>query len=251
MNKEEEFAAELISGYRKLVDQRYQYDELKQLHHIPSSITKKKVEELKTYFLEYIYPEYSTRQVLNEAFDSLDGHIKHPEHLLRLLIDSSAIIFRYGRSLPKILRAGIKALQSFRKATKFEKILIKTAKNNQIRIPFDEAKIKMLVATLSDKEIEDFIKDGQDLFQVILDRPLVEKILKIMDTLIAKMLKRPNVYAQAEVEGLRMGYKIIEGGYSLLEGIPTSEQTQLLDLIVNIERDAFNKIKQEVKPANT
>ena len=238
-----ELSSELILAYRKMVEDRYQYDRLKRKYVLPKSINEAKVNELKAYFLNYIYPELATRKILDEAFESLDGHIKNPEHLFRLLIDSSMIVLRYGTSLPKILRAGIKALQSYRKATKFEKLLNVKAINSNVVAPIDQSKLERLIAALPYQEIEAFIKDGQDLFQIILDKELVEKILKIMESLISKMKKHTNVYSIQEIRGLELGYKIIFGGRELLDGISQQDQLNLLDLIVTIERDAFEQMR--------
>ncbi|MFK7979352.1 MAG: hypothetical protein AB8G86_05190, partial [Saprospiraceae bacterium] len=48
--------------------------------------------------------------------------IQQPKKLLRILLDSGRLIFKYGRHLPKILNAGLKALRSFRTATQFENL---------------------------------------------------------------------------------------------------------------------------------
>ena len=64
-----------------------------------------------------------------------------------------------------------------------------------------------------------------------------------MESLIAKMKKRTNVYSIQEVRGLELGYKIIFAGRALLDGISPQDQMKLLDLIVTIERDAFERMK--------
>lgn len=235
---------EFISGYRLMIDERYNYDLLIERYTLPPTISKEKVLELKGYFLNYIYPEYSTRQVLDQAFDSLDGHIKNPAHLFRLLIDSTSVIMKYGTSLPKILKAGIKALFSFRNATRFEQKLINMALQSEVTPPFTIDKVKHLIATLPAEEINQFIEDGKDLFGIILDRDLVKKIINIMDALIDKMKKRPKIYSVIEVNGLELGKQIISQGYHLLDGIPLHHQQDLLELIVLIERSAYNDIRK-------
>lgn len=234
----------LIAGYRQMIDERYLFEQLNKRYTLPPSIDIKKVLQLKAYFLHYIYPEYSTRQVLDQAFDSLDGHIKNPAYLLRLLIDSTGIMLRYGTSLPKILRAGIKALLSFRNATRFEQKLIKQALDSEMVPPISVDNVKQLIATLPENEIEQFIDDGKSLFEIILDRDLVQKIINIMDALIERMKKRTNIYSALEINGLELGKQVISEGFHLLDGVPIDHQKDLLDLIVLIERSAYSDIRK-------
>ena len=103
-----EVSSAIINGYQKVIFERYQYDNISSRYHIPPSITRERFDGLRNYFLEYIYPPEQKRQDLNDAFESLDDHIRHPDQLLRILIDSGGLILKFGWSLPRVLKAGIK-----------------------------------------------------------------------------------------------------------------------------------------------
>ena len=233
---------EVIIAYRKLIEQRYQYAAIKEQFEIPDSFDEARTDMVRDYFLMHIYPPPAKRQELEVAFQSLDNYIKHPEKLLRILLDSGSLIFKYGRHLPKILTAGIKALKSFRSATSFEQKLVKTAEDSKLTPPYSTEDMKQLVGSLSKKEVADFIEDSQDLFKTIQDRKLVKKILEIVNHLIVKMEKRPKVYSDVEVNALKIGRDIIQEGDLLFAQLSKSEQEQLLAVVLEIERSALEEV---------
>ena len=102
---------EIIIGYRKVIEERYQFDVLKTQYRLPKTVTKSMVNDIRNYFLSYVYPDIEQRKELNDAFTTLDDFTKHPEKLLNLLMDSFKLIFSHGRHLPKIFNAGLKAMK--------------------------------------------------------------------------------------------------------------------------------------------
>lgn len=243
MSKEETLK-EIIAGYRNTIDQRYQYQTLKNKYDIPESINEETVNVLRAYFLDYIYPEYDKRQELNKAFESLDDYSKRPEKLLRILMESVKIVFKYGRHLPKVLSAGLKALTSFRAATKFENKLVTEAVKRKAEAPYDQSKINMLIGFLLRKEIEQFIDSVQSLFEILHDRVLVGKIEEILHYLIAKMREKPKIYGVDEVRGLEIGMEMLNKGDALFKQLTKEDQQNLIHLIIKIERDVLDEIFQ-------
>lgn len=232
----------IIEGYRRMIEARYEENRVRALYDIPASFSSEKLIELKSYFLDYIYPPVDRRALLNEAFDQLDNHTKQPEHLLRILLDSGSLIFKYGRHLPGILRAGLKALKSFRKASLFERHLADKARLMELVPPFTTHDMEALIASLDRREIDQFIASSLALFETLYDRKLVRKILAIVDHLIEKMKKRPKVYSPEEVEGLYLGKEIISRGDQLFGQLTSKEQEKLFSTVVQIERDAIDRI---------
>lgn len=244
MNKEV-ILEEIIIGYRKVIETRYAYENIKDSTNLPPAFTEARAMLFQNYFLEYLYPIPAQRAKLDDAFKSLDDYIKHPEKLLRLLVDSTRLLFKYGRHLPKILKAGMKALQSFRKANLFETKLVEQAFDIALEPPYDEGTINILISTLSRQEIEDFLKSLENLFEILSDRPLVSKIKDIILHLIEKMEKRPKLYAKAEIDGLRIGYEIVNQGDLLFEGLDKDTQAQIFELIKEIEHGILEQIFEE------
>jgi len=236
---------EVIIAYRQLIEQRYQYASIQEQFEIPESFDEARTDMVRDYFLTHIYPPPTKRQELEVAFHSLDNYIKHPEKLLRILLDSGSLLFKYGRHLPKILKAGIKALKSFRSATRFEQKLVQTALASKLVPPYSTKDVRQLVGSLSKKDVANFIEDSQDLFNTLQDRKLVQKILEIVNHLIAKMEKRPSVYSETEVSALKIGKDIIKEGDLLFAQLSKAEQEQILAVVLEIERNALEKVFQQ------
>ncbi len=233
---------ELILGYRKILEERYQYNNIKVKYDLPSSFDKNRVELFRKFFLEYIYPHPETRTELNDAFNSLDGYIKNPEKLLRILMDSATLLFKHGRHLPKILKAGMNALKSFRTATQFENRLVKKAMELEMAPPYSTQQIYQLFGALTPAELDEFIKNSQTLFENLHDRALVQKTKVIVTHLADKMKKRPSLYANAEINGLEIGKEIITKGDQLFAQLSVEEQQQIIKTVIQIERDALKYI---------
>ena len=230
---------EVIHGYRNIIHERYQFDTIRKKYTVPPSFDLEKARSIHNYFLNYIYPSPEKREVLDKAFHSLDNYIKHPEKLLRLLIDSSKLLWKYGRHLPKILRAGLHALKSFRSANSFEDQLVEQAISMQMRPPYDRSKFSILIRALPKKDLDEFVNSCQSLFETLHDRELVRKVLEIVNYLIQQMQQRPQVYGKEEIQGLEVGRDLIWNGNTLFEQFPPKERQAVFDLIFALERDGL------------
>ncbi|MDF1695455.1 MAG: hypothetical protein P1U56_06470 [Saprospiraceae bacterium] len=233
---------EIIEGYRMLIGQRYQYAEINRKIELPDFITEETVNQIRSYFLEYIYPDYSKRQELNEAFESLDTYIKKPEKLLNMLLGSFRLLFTHGSHLPKILRTGLKAIKSFRTVSKFESKLSEQAIKNGINPPFNQKKIKSLMGALSRQEIEHFIENSESMVFILRDKRLIQRISEVLTYLIKRMKNKPTLYSTNEVKGIELGYAMLREGGRLFDKFDEREQTTLVQMIIRLERDVLDEV---------
>lgn len=233
---------EIIIGYRNLIEERYQYNLLKEKYDLPESINEEVVQDIKDYFLTYVYPDLEKRTELNEAFSTLDNFIKHPEKLLNLVLPSLKLIFTHGKHLPKIFNAGLKAMKSFRAATKFENAIVQKAIAKNSKPPFTTVKINKLIQLLPYKELEEFMKSTESFFNIIYDKELVEKIKEIISFLISKMKKKPKTFSQKEIMGLNLALETITKGEEMLNKLTLKDQGILIDFVLQIEKDNLEKI---------
>lgn len=233
---------EIIIGYRNLIEERYQYKDLKEKYDFPDTINEEVVEDIKIYFLTYIYPNVEKRAELNEAFSTLDDFIKHPEKLLNLVLPSLKLIFTHGKHLPKIFNAGLKAMKSYRGATKFENAIVKKAKLENSEPPFTIQKINELIQLLSYKELEEFMKNTEIFFNIIYDKELVEKIKEIISFLISKMRNKPKIFSQKEIIGLSLALETITKGEEMLAKLTLKDQEILIGFVLQIEKDNLKEI---------
>jgi Lhr-like helicase len=240
--KEEGILKELIEGYRQSVSKRYQYQNIKDRFELPESINKETVDQLRHYFINYVYPEYKMREELNEAFKSLDDYIKHPQKLLIITMDATRLVFRYGIHLPKILSAALKAMRTFKAATDFENNLVTEAIKNKIEPPYTIKKVDSLIKFLSRKEIDDFIEISESLFEILHDRPLIKKIKEVIKYLIKVMEKKEETYTPSQIKGLEIGLEMIMEGDKLFTQLSTEDQQNFVNLITDIEKDNLDTI---------
>ncbi len=239
---EKETQHEVIIGYRNVINQRYQYDNIKKKYELPASFDERKIAQLRNYFLNYIYPPPHKREELNDAFHSLDNYIKHPEKLFRILVDSSMLLIKYGRHLPKILKAGINAFRSFRDASKFESNLVKKAISLQLQPPFQKSEINTLLRSLPRNEIDHFMESSYTLFHTLHDRVLIKKIIAILEQLIVKMKMHPGSYSPEEIKGLEIGLDLVTKGDLLFDQLSKDDQQKVFDFIIRLERDVIDEV---------
>lgn len=232
-----ELLKSIIEGYRFSVQERYQYSTIKDKYSIPLSINEATVDQLRSYFLEYMYPNFDRRLELDEAFRSLDDYIRNPEKLFSLLMDAGRLIWKFGRHLPKILSAGLKALKSFRAVAGFEEQLVEEAIRNHVQAPFDPIKLDALIQLLPRQEVEKFITLSESLFETLHDKAQVEKIIEIIHFLIQVMKRKPGTYTKSQVRGLEIGLELITEGNRLFHTLSEEDQQKLIALITTIERD--------------
>lgn len=237
-----EILKEVIVGYRQVIEERYQYDRIKEKYDLPDSFDEKRVAVFRNYFLDYMYPPPEQREELDAAFEHLNNYIKQPEKLIRLLVDSTRLLFKHGRHLPKILMAGMKALKSFVAASSFENKLVQSAIEMELQAPYGKAEITTLLGSLARKDIEQFIKNNEALFDTLHDRVLVQKVKEIVEYLITAMKKRPNIYAPEEIRALELGYNLIREGDTLFDQLDKGDQQRIFDFIIEIEREVLDEV---------
>ena len=232
----------IIIGYREWIRERYDFNSLSGKYDM-RTLTEQKVEGLRTFFLDYVYPDITKRNELNEAFESLDDYIKNPRKLFNLLSTSARLLFKYGRDLPKILNAAIKTLRSFRAANVFETQLAKAAKSAGAAPPYEVDQLKEFVATLSREDIDNFIEGTHDLFATLVnDRKLVKKIKALVSELVNKMKAKPDLFSSKEVKGIELGLELIEQADALLETLSAEEQQYIVEVVVAIETGVIEEV---------
>lgn len=242
---EEKILNEVILAYRRAISERYDFEQLQKKYDLPPSFSEERMELLKSYFLTHVYPEPYKRAQLNDAFESLDNYTQNPQKILRVLADSVRILFKYGRHLPKILSAGLKALRSFKMGADFEQNLTKAALNYERKPPYGKKDLEAFIKTLSQEKIDRFIENNKALFETLHDRKLMKKIIEIVEHLIEKMKSRPSVYSQEEIAGLEIGRDIVREGNLLFESLNEQEQRELLARIIEIETDALQEVFEQ------
>lgn len=239
---EKEILDGVVIGFRNLVKDRYQFDKIVAKYDIPDSFDQERMNRYRDFFLEQMYPAPEDREVLNEAFKSLDNYLTHPDKLLRILFDSAAIVLRHGKSIPKLMGAGIKGFKSFRTATEFEEKLVRKAKSSGKLPPYSNDDINSFIKALRRTEIDGFIANVRDLLEILYDRALVSEIIKITQELIARMKKHRRRYSESEIAGLEVGMNMMIEGNKLFDELSADDQLKIFDIIIHIEVDVLEEL---------
>ncbi len=232
----------VIIGFRNLINDRYQYENISSKYNIPASFDAERVARYRTFFLEQVYPHPEKRELLDAAFQSLDNYLTHPDKLVRILFDSVSVVLRHGRSIPRLMGAGIKAFRSFRIATDFEDKLVRKAKGSQKLPPYSTEDINSFITALRRKDIDEFILNTRALLELLYDRPLVREIIQILNELITRMKKSRNGYSEAEIGGLEIGLEMLVEGNQLFEQLSKEDQMQIFNIIIKIEVDVLEEL---------
>lgn len=232
----------IIIGFRNLINDRYQYENIVGKYSIPASLDEERVERYRSFFLEQVYPHPEKRELLNEAFRSLDNYLTHPDRLVRIVMDSTAILLRHGKSLPKLMGAGLKAFRSFRIATDFEAKLVRKAKASGKLPPYCNDDINSFIKALRRSEIDEFIENTRALLELLYDRALVREIIQVINELIARMRKKPKVYSETEIAGLEIGLELLTEGNRLFAELSPQDQHQIFNIIISIEVDVLEDL---------
>ena len=249
-DNEQQLASHLIDKYRDSVELRYTYENLADRFELSSQVTREVIEDLKSYFMECLYPQAEQRAKMDEAFDGLNSFITHPAKTWRLLGNMTMAVLRFGHHFPMALKAGLVSLQSYIDAKQFERDLLKAAIKLKYEEPLSDEQFERCIGQIKRKELEDFTEDIVSLFKSMTNTKLLKKTIVIMKDVVKKMKKYPDLYTTKDFEGVEMGIHILERGYDLFKDYKESLKAETIVIVRENERWYQNKIFQEVSNAN-
>ncbi|TGM14188.1 hypothetical protein EHQ82_19120 [Leptospira selangorensis] len=231
-----------IELYRKSLVSRYS---LENLQNYPKfqTISKKTIEELLHFFLEYLYPSYENRKKLDAAFDALSGFVNHPTKIWGILGNLAMSIFRFGKHFPMALKAGVSALHSYVTAHSFEEELVLALDLQGKPQEFLETDFAMekLISYVEKDKADAFRNDVGALFSIFSDKELVRKIILIMEDILQKMESKPTLYTENDKNGISLGIAILKEGRTIFDLMTKEEMTLILQAIDTIENDYYQK----------
>lgn len=245
--EEKEFEL-LILAYRKSLQKRYSRENLNRFQEF-KSIDQATVDKLTSYFLELLYPELKERKKLDQAFEALASFVHSPEKMWGLLGSVGTIVFKFGKQFFSAAKAGVSALKSYITAHKFESILYENAKKliHEGKNIEDEIYFNRLIASIPQKEADDFRHQIVNLFATLSKKDLLDKILEVMDYVISKMKLKSETYTQADIEGISLGKGIIIRGKDVFTELDSEKIQLILKGIDTIEKDFYEKALKENK----
>mgnify|MGYP006272364563 CR=1 FL=1 len=236
-----DLAAHLIEHYRALIDRRYRFDRLNALYDLDAAVTPERIDAVRTYFLEHVYPEPHVRRTLNEGFESLETHLRRPAEMLRLVGDMGGMALRFGFQFPRALQAGMTSLESFKAALAFEHGLMEAVEEADLDLPLTDEEFEACIAQLPRDEMDHFIGEFDNLIGALTDTKLLARTVEILTTLRDRM-EDSEVYTTTDVDGLTAGIDILSNGLALFDPFTAREKRILTHLIQTVERDELDRI---------
>ncbi|RME92690.1 MAG: hypothetical protein D6767_02630 [Candidatus Hydrogenedentota bacterium] len=237
----------LINAYRDLIRERYDYSSIQQRIHIPPEIDESLVNSFREYFLGYVYPTPEKREEIEEAFRSLSHYITSPSKMWRLVGNMASAVFRFGRHFPAALKAGFISLESYIDANRFEHRLLQAAKEKNYQIPLSRDQFESCIVSIPRVEANEFVETVYALFKSLTDEELLIKTLEIMESVVQKMLRYPDIYPAKDIDGIRLGMEIIEQGYKMFRPYPKDVRLTAVKLIRENELDYLDRLYEKYR----
>jgi hypothetical protein len=230
-----ELANHLIEHYRKLIEHRYQYENLQEILDLPIQIDKSDVDAIRGFFLNSVYPPPEQRQELDEAFQNLKSYMLNPAKAIPLLGNVAVASLRFGTKFPAAVKAGMLSLESYLSARRFERRLLQIAEEKFSEPPLTDEQFQECVDALPYKEAEKFTEEIGAFLESLTNIELLEKTIEILGTVTGRMEKRPRLYKPEEVEGIKVGLDILKRGKEVFKGFDTVTRGQIIQLILATE----------------
>lgn len=105
----------VIEFYREEIRKRYLRTNMRRFDHF-RDVSDDNIDQLRTFFLEHIYPPVKDRDTLDDAIHHMGAVIKSPRRLRPIMGAALTSMFKMGTSLPAALSAGNNTLDAYMKA---------------------------------------------------------------------------------------------------------------------------------------
>lgn len=236
----------VIDGYREELRARYALENVRRFSQF-DGISDPKIETLRDYILECVYPAASERRRVDAAFEHLGQILHSPRRVAPLMKMAVAAAWKLGLGFTSAMSLGTHVVEVQRETRRFEESLCGYARVHQ-STPEMMAKresIVRLVAQVPEQEVLRFRMDVLRLFESFSNIKLLAAAVSIMESARSLMESRPDLYGPEEVAGFRLGLDVLRRGLALFQKLRPSEFTALIGGIEAVEIDWYDGIKAE------
>jgi hypothetical protein len=237
----------LIDKYRESINERYDYDNIKDDEHLPKSFTRKTVNELRTFFLDNLYSSPASREKLDGAFMQLETFITHPSKIWGLLGNLPSAILQFGFHFPAAIKAAASALETHTSARHFEDTLLQAAIDRGFTVPLSEKQFMECLGALPDEQLQSFIGDLSSLFRTISDTELLSKTIQIMQDVLRRMDEKRDVYGPEDKDAIALGIDLFKKSYALLEKYDEEMKEAILNFVIYNETKFIDSLHKKRK----
>jgi len=231
MKKRKKLRAHLIDMFRASIEDRYQYEEMKQRFDLNEVFDEKLANDVREFFLNNIYPPLSKRQKIEDSMNNIGKYLKDPSKLKLLVGNMTRAIFTFGRHLPAAIQAAYNSFETFNSAMQLEQQLLKQSAINNFEIPLSKSEFDICIKGIPQQQIEKFMIKVMLLFEAITNKKLIEKTTYMLDQLATKMETLPNDFPKQDIEALYFGKSILMQGAAIFNDYDDKINEELLATI--------------------
>ena len=243
MNQRESLKSAVVAAYREELRQRYSVQNVRRFDNL-SGLREETVDELREFFLQYIYPPYDSRGMRDNSFDEMGNVLKSPRKLAPLFGTALSSIWKLGGRIGAAIQAGFRTLEAYIESKALEKTMLDVASRRGLN-PEDfqsHQTVAEVVREIPEKKVKRFQKDMVLLFESLANVKLLESSLEIMQDSRKIMAERPGTYTPNELAGLDFGLELLRAGYHLFRALSQAEVRLVLDGIAAIEADWYSAV---------
>jgi hypothetical protein len=237
----------VITFYRDELRDRYQVKNVKRFEPF-QGIEDRHIDALREYFLENIYPPAEERIKLDLAFDHLGDVLRSPRRMQPLMTTALSSFWRFGLQLPTAVNAARHTFDAYRETRKLEGFMLANAEKINLS-KADTRKRETMLTLISDvpeRDVVRLIDDILNLFRTLSNIKLLSTTVKMLDHFIDVMVKRPDLFNEADVAGISLGRQVVSGGLHLFERMTPEELPRVVDGIRLVEYDWYERVKAGV-----
>ncbi len=237
--------AAVIEAYRGELKHRYSSENVRRFSQF-EHLDQKLIDDIRNFFLEYIYPPYAKRGARDNSFEEMGNVLKSPRKLLPLFGTALTSVWKLGGHLGQAMKAGFRTLETYIESKRLEEQMIQLAQERGLEAEHvaDRESITTLVRGIPEKKVRRFQKDMVRLFESLANVELLERTLEIMADSRKIMEERPDVYTDSERAGLGYGYELLEGGFELFREMNDQEVEAVLSGVEVVEKDWYKQVMQ-------
>ncbi|MCC6695092.1 MAG: hypothetical protein IT365_05630 [Candidatus Hydrogenedentes bacterium] len=236
----------VIDGYRGELRGRYTIGNVRRFGHF-DGISDEKIEALRDYFLECIYPAAAERDRLDGVFERVGQIVRSPRRMAPLMKVVLLSAWKLGLGISTATALGKHVLETHIETRRLEGKMLEFAQLRNYtpeQLARREYVVRMLANT-PEHEMTRFRIEVLKLFESLSNVKLLAAAVEIVETSRKLMETRPDLYETGDVAGLRLGHDVLRRGLALFQRLRPSEFAALLSGIEAVEIDWYDGIKAE------
>jgi hypothetical protein len=235
----------LIDAYRREIKKRYRLQAMR-CQPVLDGVSDEKLTALREFFLDFIYPPSSRRDILDSASERVSAIFRSPRRMFPLMGLAAGTVWRLGTMLPSAVRMTSTTLESLRETRMIEQKMLSYAIEHTLReADFkDNVTVAQIISSIPEKEMDRFRNDVLSLFRSMNSSALLRAGVEIMTNAIGLMEKRPELYDDEDREGFKLGRGLIEGSLRLYEKFAPGETHIIVNGIERIEIEWYERMKR-------